>query len=101
MKVAKGAAAALLILSSSGVCVAAEIVAPTKAEVEAMYTAAAHELSTGSYSETLKQLDAIEARQPNLALVKNLRGVTLMRLGEYRLAEKALQKARELDPHFW
>ena len=36
-----------------------------------------------------------------MAAAKNLRGVALMRIGEYGLAEKALQKARELDPELW
>ena len=36
-----------------------------------------------------------------MAAAKNLRGVALMRLGEYGQAETALQKAREIDPEFW
>ncbi len=63
--------------------------------------AAARELNAGDVSEALKQLDAIDARQPDMAAAKNLRGVALMRMGEYGVAERALQKARELDPGFW
>ncbi len=97
MKVCKGALILLLGLSSSG----ASVVAPTKSELEAMYAVAAHELNAGHVREALKQLDAIDARQPDMAAAKNLRGVALMRMGEYGVAEKALQKARELDPGLW
>ncbi|MGH8095269.1 MAG: tetratricopeptide repeat protein [Chthoniobacterales bacterium] len=97
MKVGEGAVILFLVLGSLG----AKVVAPTKAEIEAMYAAAAQELNSGNYSETLKQLDAIDARQPDVAAAKNLRGVALMRMGEYGLAEKALQKAREVDPNLW
>jgi tetratricopeptide (TPR) repeat protein len=97
MKVGESAVILLLVLSSLG----ANVVAPTKAEVEAMYAAAAQELNAGNYGEALKKLDAIDARQPDVAAAKNLRGVALMRMGEYGPAEKALQKARELDPNLW
>ena len=66
-----------------------------------MYAAAAQEVNAGNYGEALKKLDAIDARQPDVAAAKNLRGVALMRIGEYGPAEKALQKARELDPNLW
>ena len=79
----------------------AEAVAPTKAEVEAMYSRAAHELNAGNYGETLKLLDELDQRQPDVAAAQNLRGVALMRMGEYGPAEKALRKARELDPDLW
>jgi len=90
-----------LVLGSLGNVLGEEGVAPTRAEVAAMYTAAAEQLNAGNYGETLKQLDALDARQPDLATAKNLRGVALMRLKEYGRAEKALQKARELDPNLW
>ena len=80
---------------------AASVVAPTKAEFEAMYAAAAQEVNAGKYGDALKKIDAIDARQPDTAAVQNLRGVALMRLGEYGAAETALRKARELDPEFW
>ena|GEM_PF-3193572 len=90
-----------LIFGSLGGVVSEDGVAPTRAEVAALYTAAAAQLNAGNYAETLKQLDALDARQADLAAAKNLRGVALMRLKEYGLAEKALQKARELDPNLW
>ncbi|MEO8440178.1 MAG: tetratricopeptide repeat protein [Spartobacteria bacterium] len=80
---------------------AASVVAPTKSELEAMYAAAAQELSAGRNREALEKLDAIDARQPDMAAAQNLRGVAWMRLAEYRKAEAALRKARELDPDFW
>lgn len=96
-KVRECALLVLLVLISLG----ADTVAPTKSELEAMYSAAAHDVNGGRYQEALKQLDAIDARQPDMAAAKNLRGVVLMRMGEHGLAEKALQKARELDPSLW
>src|SRR5262249_6172558 len=91
----------LLFLGSLGKVFAADAVAPTKAEVEAMYSRAAHELNAGHYAETLKLLDELDQRQPDVAAAQNLRGVALMRMGEFGPAEKALQKARELDPDLW
>ena len=91
----------LLVLGSLGKAFAADMVAPTKAEVEAMYSRAAHELNAGNYPETLQQLDELDRRQPDVAAAQNLRGVALMRMGEFGPAEKALQKARELDPDLW
>ncbi len=101
MRAGAGAIIFLLLLGASGLSSAAEVVAPTKAEVETLYTAASQELKAGNYSATLEQLDALDARQPDVAAAKNLRGVALMRMGEYGLAEKALQNALELDPKFW
>jgi Flp pilus assembly protein TadD len=66
-----------------------------------MYSRAAHELDAGNYGDTLKLLDELDQRQPDVAAAQNLRGVALMRLGEFGPAEKALQKARELDPDLW
>jgi Flp pilus assembly protein TadD len=97
MKVRESALIFLLVLSSF----AANVVAPTKSELEAMYAAASRELNAGHYSEALKKLDAIDARQPDLAAAQNLRGVALMRQTEYRAAEAALRKAREIDPELW
>ncbi|HEX4666551.1 MAG TPA: tetratricopeptide repeat protein [Chthoniobacterales bacterium] len=87
----------LLVLVSLG----ANDVGPTKSELEAMYGAAAEEVNAGRYGAALKQLNAIDARQPDMAAAKNLRGVALMRMGDYGPAEKALHKARELDPDLW
>ena len=79
----------------------AENVAPTKAELEEMYNAAFRAFDSGKFEEALKQLDAIDARQPDLAASKNLRGVILMRQGNYDQAQAALQDAARIDPKFW
>src|SRR5438093_17075 len=79
----------------------AENVAPTKAELEEMYNAAFRAFDSNKFAEALKQLDAIDARQPDLAASKNLRGVILMRQGNYDQAETALQEAARIDPKFW
>ena len=97
MRAGEGAAIFFLVLSSF----AASVVAPTKSELEAMYAAAAQELNAGHYRDALQKLDAIDARQPDMAAAQNLRGVAWMRLTEYRKAETALRKAREIDPDFW
>jgi tetratricopeptide (TPR) repeat protein len=96
-KAGESAAIFFLVLSSF----AANVVAPTTSELENMYSAAAQELDAGHYREALKKLDAIDARQPDMAAAQNLRGVAWMRLAEYRKAETALRKAREIDPDFW
>jgi tetratricopeptide (TPR) repeat protein len=79
----------------------AENVAPTKAELEELYNAAFRAFDSNKFDEALKQLDAIDARQPDLAASKNLRGVILMRQGNYDQAEAALQDASRIDPKFW
>lgn len=96
-KAGESAAIFFLVLSSF----AANVVAPTTSELEDMYSAAAQELDAGHYRESLKKLDAIDARQPDMAAAQNLRGVAWMRLAEYGKAETALRKAREIDPNFW
>src|SRR5205809_1996200 len=95
------AVAALVMGSFAANSFAADNVAPTKAELEEMYTAAYRAFDAKKFSEALKQLDAIEARQPDLAASKNLRGVILMRQGKYDEAETALQDAARIDPKFW
>ena len=96
------AAVAAMIISSLAVnSFAADNVAPTKAELEEMYNAAYRAFDAGKFSEALKQLDAIDTRQPDLAASKNLRGVILMRQGNYDQAETALQEASRIDPKFW
>ncbi len=97
MRIWKIAAIAALGLSSFG----ADNVAPTKAELEDMYNTAYREFDAGKFPEALKQLDAIDARQPDLAASKNLRGVILMRQGNYDQAEAALTEAARIDPKFW
>ena len=96
-KAGESAAIFFLVLSSF----AANVVAPTTSELEEMYSAAAQELNAGHYREALQKLDAIDARQPDMAAAQNLRGVAWMRLAEYGKAETALRKAREIDPDFW
>src|SRR3977135_1349937 len=97
MKIRKFAAITVLVLSSF----AANNVAPSKAELEAMYDKAFREFDANNFSEELKDLDAIDARQPDLAESQNLRGVILMREGIYDKAEGALHEALRIDPKFW
>jgi tetratricopeptide (TPR) repeat protein len=95
------AVAALVLRSFAANSFAAENVAPTKAELEEMYNAAFRAFDSNKFAEALKQLDAIDARQPDIAASKNLRGVILMRQGNYDQAEAALQDAARIDPKFW
>ncbi|MEP6698281.1 MAG: tetratricopeptide repeat protein [Verrucomicrobiota bacterium] len=97
MNVRKLAVIAVLVFSSF----AANNVAPAKAELESMYDKAFRDFNANDYSAALKSLDAIDARQPDLAESQNLRGVILMRQGVYDQAETALQKALATDPKFW
>ncbi len=97
MNIRKFATISVLVISSF----AATNVAPTKAELEAMYNKAFREFSAANYDQALKELDAIDARQPDLAESQNLRGVILMRQAQYDQAEAALQKALATDPKFW
>src|SRR6059058_5239775 len=91
------AVAALVLASLTAIAFAADNVAPTKAELEEMYNAAYRAFDSKKFSEALKQLDAIDARQSDLAASKNLRGVILMRQGNYD-KEEALQEAARIDP---
>ena len=95
------AVAALVLRLFAADSFGAENVAPTKAELEEMYNAAFRAFDSGKFAEALKQLDAIDTRQPDLAASKNLRGVILMRQGNYDQAEAALQDAARIDPKFW
>jgi len=97
MRIWKIAAVAALALSSF----AAENVAPTKTELEEMYNKAFREFEGNNFPQALKELDAIDARQPDLAASQNLRGVILMRQGIYDKAEVALLEAGRIDPKFW
>jgi tetratricopeptide (TPR) repeat protein len=97
MKIRKIAAVAVLVLGS----LAADNVAPSKAELEAMYDKAFRAFDANSFPEALKELDAIDARQPDLAESQNLRGVIMMRQGIYDKAEAALHEALRIDPKFW
>src|SRR5437899_874039 len=95
------AIAALVLRLFAADSFGAENVAPTKAELEEMYNAAFRAFDSGKFAEALKQLDGIDARQPDLAASKNLRGVIQMRQGNYDQAEAALQDAARIDPKFW
>jgi tetratricopeptide (TPR) repeat protein len=97
MKFRKIAAIAVLVLGS----LAADNVAPSKAELEAMYDKAFRAFDSSNFPEALKQLDAIDARQPDLAESQNLRGVIYMREGIYDKAEAALSEALRIEPKFW
>src|SRR5881396_1084308 len=97
MKIRKIAAVAVLVLGS----LAADNVAPSKAELEAMYDKAFRAFDGNNFPDALQELDAIDARQPDLAESQNLRGVILMRQANYDQAEAALQKALATDPKFW
>src|SRR5947207_7048394 len=97
MKIRKIAAVAVLVLSSF----AANDVAPSKAELESMYDKAFREFDGNNFPEALKQLDAIDARQPDVAESQNLRGVIFMREGIYDKAEAALHEALRIDPKVW
>src|SRR5438034_5538809 len=97
MRILKITAVVALALSSF----AAENVAPTKTELEEMYNKAFHDFDTNNFPQALKELDAIDARQPELAPSQNLRGVILMRQGIYDKAEAALLEAARIDPKFW
>jgi tetratricopeptide (TPR) repeat protein len=97
MKIRKIAAVAVLVLGS----LAADNVAPSKAELEAMYDKAFRAFDANNFPEALKELDAIDARQPDLAESQNLRGVIMMRQGIYDKAEAALHEALRIDSKFW
>src|SRR5947209_1462073 len=97
MKFRKIAAVGVLVLGS----LAADNVAPSKAELEGMYDKAFRAFDANNFPEALKDLDAIDARQPDLAESQNLRGVIMMRQGIYDKAEAALREALRIDSKFW
>ncbi|MBV9008572.1 MAG: tetratricopeptide repeat protein, partial [Verrucomicrobia bacterium] len=97
MSIRKLAAISLLVFST----IAATDVAPSNAELEAMYDKAFRAFDSADYTGALKELDAIDARKPDLAASQNLRGVIFMRQGAYDKAEAALSEALRLDPKFW
>jgi tetratricopeptide (TPR) repeat protein len=97
MKIRKWVAFAALAFGT----IAANDVAPTNAELEAMYDKAFRSFDAANYVQALKELDAIDARKPDLAASQNLRGVIYMRQGIYDKAETALLEAERLDPKFW
>jgi tetratricopeptide (TPR) repeat protein len=97
MTIRKLAALSLLVFST----IAANDVAPSNAELEAMYDRAFRAFDAVDYTQALKELDAIDARKPDLAASQNLRGVIYMRQGIYDKAEAALLESQRLDPKFW
>src|SRR6184192_1465684 len=97
MKILQFAAIPLLVFGT----IAANDVAPSNSELEAMYDKAYRAFDAANYVQALKELDAIDARKPDLAASQNLRGVVYMRQGLYDKAEAALSEARGLDPKFW
>src|SRR5216683_7683114 len=97
MKIRKIAAVAVLVLGS----LAADNVAPSKTELEGMYDKAFRAFDANNFPEALKDLDAIDARQPDLAESQNLRGVIMMRQGIYDKAEAALRESLRIDSKFW
>src|SRR5712671_4477355 len=97
MNIRKIAVVAALVLGS----LAADNVSPSKAELESMYEKAFRAFDAQNFPEALKQLDAIDARQPDLAESQNLRGVIMMRQGIYDKAEAALNEALRIDSKFW
>jgi tetratricopeptide (TPR) repeat protein len=66
-----------------------------------MYDKAFRAFDANNFPEALKELDAIDARQPDLAESQNLRGVIMMRQGIYDKAEGALHEALRIDSKFW
>src|SRR5204862_7786401 len=97
MTIQKFAAISLLVFGT----IAANDVAPSNSELEAMYDKAFRAFDAANYVQALKELDAIDARKPDLAASQNLRGVIYMRQGLYDKAEAALLEAGRLDPKFW
>ncbi len=97
MRTPKLAAISIVIISSF----AAINVAPSKAELEAMYSKAFRDFDANNFPQALKELDEIDTRQPDLAESQNLRGVIYMRQGIYDKAEGALFEAVRIDPKFW
>src|SRR5918912_4099181 len=91
------AAVSIIVITS----LAATNVAPSKAELEAMYSKAFHEFDRNDFDQALKDLDEMDARQPDLAESQNLRGVIYMRQRLYDKAEAALYEAVRIDPKFW
>src|ERR671935_578704 len=97
MTIRKLAAVSIIVASSF----AATSVAPSKTELEAMYSKAFHEFDANNFEQALTELDEIDARQPDLAESQNLRGVIYMRQRLYEKAEAALLEAVRIDPKFW
>ena len=70
-----------------------------------MYDKAFRAFDAAKYDEALTALDAIDARQPDLAESLNLRGVVYMRAGQIRqgggdVAQSAVDRAEVLEREF-
>ena len=98
MKIRKLTATCLLLVLTTFVATGAS---PDKSHLESMYDKAFKAFDSANYDEALKALDAIDARQPDLAESLNLRGVVYMRQGHYDKAETVLRKALTIEPKFW
>src|SRR5690242_1708641 len=83
MKIRKLVGISLLVFGT----LAANDVAPSNSELEAMYDRAYRAFDSANYVQALKELDAIDARKPDLAASQNLRGVIYMHQGVYDKAE--------------
>jgi predicted Zn-dependent protease len=97
MKIRKLTAIFLLLLTFLAISGAAA----QKSQLESMYDKGFQAFDSGKYDEALVVLDAIDARQPDLAESLNLRGAVYMRQGKYGEAEKTLRKALSIEPKFW
>ena len=80
MKIQKIAAVVVLVFGSF----AASSVAPSKAELEAMYSKAFREFDANNFSEALKQLDEIDARQPDRGRIAQFAGRYFDAAGQVR-----------------
>ena len=80
-------------------------VAPSKSELESMYDKAFRLSTRQTTMKRSRQLDAIDARQPDLAESQNLRGVVYMRQGKYDqsggdIPQGAVHRAEVLERRF-
>src|SRR5438093_7138157 len=96
MKILQFAAIPLLVFGT----IAANDVAPSNSELEAMYDKAYRAFDAANYVQALKELDAIDARKPDLAASQNLRGVVYMRQGLYDKAQPPYPKPEGLIRNF-
>ena len=97
MKIRKLAAIFLLLLPFLAISGAAA----EKSQLESMYDKGFQAFDNGKYDEALAVLDAIDARQPDLAESLNLRSAVYMRQGKYDEAETTLRKALSIEAKFW
>src|SRR6478672_4211427 len=96
MKILKFAAIPVLVCGT----LAANDVAPSNSELGAMYDRAYRAFDSANYVQALKELDAIDARKPDLAASQNLRGVIYMRQGIYDKLKPHCRKQTTLTRNF-